>query len=518
METEGRLDRQERWSRLAPVIETALVVLLFVWSFYEGIRLIVQSWFTYQASHGFLILAVSLVMVWKKLPDLKVAPIRPDVFWGGLLTLFACLVLVAGKLSLTGAVEKNAVILGLLGMTLLLGGGKFFRILLIPIGYLIFAISTFDVLLSSQAIYFQLGTASIATQILKLAGIPVFRNGQILMLPHITLDVATACSGINHILALCAVAFPMAVATQKHRLGKIILVIEAFLVGILANGIRVAAIGVWTYLINSSSVHGPMDVFLVSFTFGFGLILLFILAALQGRISWKSLGVRPTEAATEGKRLVRGRLHWAAATVGFLFVVTGSYMLLHQVKPVRLDFPFEEVPRVMGDWAVRVPYQGSVKTDRILPDAEVRRTYSSSGQNRVHVYAGYFASQAGDRKIFMSEYARLMAKGTERKSATLNPSLSLGHTKDEKREIFFGYVIDGKTIPNAFMAKLAVMKNAFLYRRNNAGVLIIETDPGLSLQGANRSKEEKFITELVPLIMSEFENGQGTPASSVPMS
>jgi hypothetical protein len=68
------------------------------------------------------------------------------------------------------------------------------------------------------------------------------------------------------------------------------------------------------------------------------------------------------------------------------------------------------------------------------------------------------------------------------------------------------------------MAKLAMMKNALFYRRNNAGVLIIETDPVLSLQGANRSKEENFITELVPFILADFENGQGNSAFSLPAS
>jgi exosortase len=509
---------RERPRRLLPAIELAFAVLLFVFSFYEGIRLIVESWFTYQASHGFLILAVSGVMVWKKLPELRAAEIRPDILWGGLLTLFACLVLLTGKLSLTAAVEKNAVIAGLLGLVFLLGGRDYFKILFIPICYLVFGISTFDVLLSGQAVYFQLASASIASHILDLFGIPVFRSGQVITLPHITLDVATACSGINHILALCGLAVPLAMVTQKARWGVALLVVEAFFVGILANGIRVAAIGVWTYLINSASVHGPMDVFLVSSTFGLGFVLLLMLSALQGRISWKSLGVSPKEIKPEKQRIATGRLHWAVAAAGFLFLVTGSYMSLYQVKPVRLDLPFEGVPWVMGDWAARGPYQGSVKMDNIVPDDELLRTYSNSGGNRIHVYAGYFANQTGEKKIFMSAYGSLMAKGTKRESANLNPSLTLGYTRNERSSVFFGYIIDGKIIPDTFMAKLAMMKNALFYRRNNAGVLIIETDPVLSLQGANRSKEENFITELVPFILADFENGQGNSAFSLPAS
>jgi EpsI family protein len=428
------------------------------------------------------------------------------------------MVLVAGTLSLTAAVEKNSVIVGLLGLSLLLGGRDCFKILFIPVCYLVFGISTFDVLLAGQAIYFQIATASIAAHILDLFGIPVFRSGHVITLPHIVLDVATACSGINHILALCGLAVPLAMVTQKSRWGVALLVVEAFFVGILANGIRVAAIGVWTHVINSASVHGPMDVFLVSSTFGVGFVLLLILAAFQGRISWKNMGSRPAEAVSEGHRMQSSRLHWAAAAAGFLFLVTGSYTLLYQVKPVPLGMPFEGVPRVIGDWAVRNPYQGSVKMDEILPDDELRRTYSNSGQSRIHVYVGYFARQTGEKKIFMSAYASLMAKGTQRMSANLNPSLSLGYTKDEKRSVFFGYIIDGKIIPDASMAKLVMMKNALLHRRNNAGVLIIETAPVPSPQGGSRSKEEDFIAEIVPLIMSDFENRQANSAFSLPAS
>ena len=68
----------------------------------------------------------------------------------------------------------------------------------------------------------QLLASSVASAILPLAGVPVLREGNIIQLPTMQLEVAEACSGIRSLLSLftCAVIFGYLAETHLSRRGQ----------------------------------------------------------------------------------------------------------------------------------------------------------------------------------------------------------------------------------------------------------------------------------------------------------
>ena len=79
------------------------------------------------------------------------------------------------------------------------------------------------------SIYFQLAASWIAYNLLHLTGITALRSAQFIELPNITLEVARACNGINHIMALVSLSIPLAFWSRHTWQKKIILIISAFL-------------------------------------------------------------------------------------------------------------------------------------------------------------------------------------------------------------------------------------------------------------------------------------------------
>ena len=75
---------------------------------------------------------------------------------------------------------------------------------------------------------------------------PVFRDGNIIHLPHTTLEVVDACSGIRSLMTLFTLAFLLA-SFQCNRYWKRILLISlAVPVAVAANAGRVALTGLLT--------------------------------------------------------------------------------------------------------------------------------------------------------------------------------------------------------------------------------------------------------------------------------
>ena len=181
----------------------------FIGVYYETIARLIKGWFTYQNSHGMLIMGMSLYMIWIKRHQFSQLPMRSNILAGLSLTILGCLMHLAGKLSSTVRLQDISLIITLMGLVWLLWGSYYLKILWFPIGYLILMFPFFTELLEFIGDDLQSVNAWIAYILLKVVGIPVLLDGQYIALPHITLEVGRACSGINHIIAMMAMAVPL---------------------------------------------------------------------------------------------------------------------------------------------------------------------------------------------------------------------------------------------------------------------------------------------------------------------
>ncbi len=102
----------------------------------------------------------------------------------------------------------------LAGLVRVLLGPAFLRSVAFPIGFLVFMVPIPAVLRNTIAFPLQLFAAQTATFCLSGAGIPVLREGNVIVLAQTTLEVADACSGIRSLQALVALSTVYAYLTQ----------------------------------------------------------------------------------------------------------------------------------------------------------------------------------------------------------------------------------------------------------------------------------------------------------------
>jgi exosortase len=94
----------------------------------------------------------------------------------------------------------------------------------------------------------QLIASRMAAGALDLLGIPVLRDGNVLELPHQTLSVVEACSGIRSLLSLTFLSLVYGYFFEKRMWVRVVLFAATIPIAIVANGSRVTFTGIMTQI------------------------------------------------------------------------------------------------------------------------------------------------------------------------------------------------------------------------------------------------------------------------------
>jgi exosortase len=257
----------------------------FVFCHAKGFIALIEVWRnSYIYSYGFLIPFVSIYIVWVRKDKLRSLRISPNCRFAFPVLFTGLALLVFGDSSGIVSVQGISIVMGIISFILLLFGKDFLKHLWFPIAYLLFMVPLWDNLTEKLHPAFQGLSAMLAAKILHIAGIPSFRENVHIELPNITLEVAKVCSGVNNLIAVAAVAIPLAYLTLKGWPRRILLVVGGIAIAAMFNGLRIALIGAFAYHGMEGVLHGPCHIFQAMSVSIIGFIVLSIMAwMLSGR-------------------------------------------------------------------------------------------------------------------------------------------------------------------------------------------------------------------------------------------
>ena len=235
------------------------VVLSFVVCYAGVIASLFEQWMSNDMyAHGILIPFISAYLLWDRRALLASSPVEPALVSGSLLFGTALAMLFVGHVGGVISLEQVSLIVAILGLVLLLFGKTMLARTVFPLLFLLFMIPIWDVVTNRLHAPFQLLSAQIGASLLRTVGIPIRIEGVFIELPNMTLEVAQACSGVNFLVAILALALPQAYLMLQGIGLQIFVAGFAAIVALVTNGLRVALIGVLAYTIGSGpDVHGP---------------------------------------------------------------------------------------------------------------------------------------------------------------------------------------------------------------------------------------------------------------------
>jgi exosortase len=136
------------------------------------------------------------------------------------------------------------------------------------------------IIFNQVAFPLQFLAARLASSFLDLFGVPVLREGNIIQLPAMALEVAQACSGIRSLMSLGALAVIYGYFLEARYLPRILLALAAIPIAVVANGLRVMGTGLIAYYWNPDRAEGFFHTFSGWVIFVISLVLLFSIHAL----------------------------------------------------------------------------------------------------------------------------------------------------------------------------------------------------------------------------------------------
>lgn len=276
-----------RWPLRAGLTVLALVVMGLI--HHETALSIARTW-TNSATytHGWLILPFSAWLIWRRRH--ATASLEPRVWWPALLAV-AALELIWIAAAIAGVVgPQQAVLIALIPATVfLLLGSAVGRALAFPLGYLVFAIPWGDALVPML----QDLTAHMAVFLLELVGMPVYFEGRMISIPAGNFEVAEACAGIRYLIAALALGTLFAYLFYESFWRRLLFIVAAAIVPIVANGIRAWGIIMLASLSDMRLAVGVDHLIYGWFFFGIVMFLLFWLGSL-----WREPEREPATAAS----------------------------------------------------------------------------------------------------------------------------------------------------------------------------------------------------------------------------
>lgn len=226
---------------------TALIAVFLVaigWSCWPVLTEMSARWDSDpRYSHGYLIplfAAVILALRWDRCPPYQGSP-----NWWGLL-----LMLVGASLQLLGTYVFNYWLQGMalipyaMGIALLFGGWRGLLWASPAIAFLLFMVPLPFRLEGALGQGLQNLSTVVSVFALQLLGMPVLSSGNIIRLGSHQLNVAEACSGLSMLMTFYALSAAAALLIDRPRIYKIIILLSAAPIAVIANVIRIVVTSV----------------------------------------------------------------------------------------------------------------------------------------------------------------------------------------------------------------------------------------------------------------------------------
>lgn len=472
----------------------------------------IKMWFEkpHLYGHGAIIFIIFVYMLYIELKKLESYDIKPSLNFGTILSFIGCAGYFIGELSNTIILQQVSFILSIYGLILLVYGKKYFLKLFLVISYLIFLFPLFSTILRSQVIYLQDSTAFIAQVLLKIMGFSVFREGHLIQLPHIGLDVVSECSGVNHIMSLVAIAIPISIIGNFNNYGKTLLIILAAFIGIFANGIRVSLIGLWSAISRSSNVHGPADMLLVSFVFIFGIVILYMVVIILKKnniwISGSSKSSIQNDMTNMNRNEYSNYGTVVALSMLILFLALGKY---YEIRPIDKKNPQISIIHSLYKNSNSNAEQLIKKNIQFRMDMSWYRAYQVDDNLIAYVYLGYLSRQREGREIFnlkLNQAINIIRTISFKNNEKLDELSIFKFDYDENNYTgAMAYFIDGVYYKNIINAKIANFINILKNKNNNASIIVILFDENSSNNRiGNQINKTKFIENTINKIREQI--------------
>ena len=478
-------------------------------------------------SHGLAIPLITAFLVWQRRDELERLPFHGA--WLGLaLTLLGVVIAVIGRLGTIFTIEQLALIVVLLGLVLSLTGREVFRRLRVPLLLLLFMVPLPQFLQQNLSSQMQLLSSRIGVGVIRLFGISVYLEGNVIDLGVYKLQVAEACDGLRYLFPLMTLGFIASYLFQAAFWKRALLFLSTIPLAILMNSFRVGVIGVtvehWGVAMAEGFLHAFQGwlVFMVTCAL---LMLEMILLARVGRDRrpWREVfgfaaPVR-SPSATPGATTVRPLPK--SFLLSIAIVLTASALGWLTPRPQELHVTradFINFPQQLSGWRGQRQPLEAIYQDVLKLDDYYLGDFTRVGESPVNFYVAWYNSQQGGRSAH-SPRTCLPGGGWQIQSLTqvFLPEVRIGHQRlrvnralirlgSQQQLVYYWFQQRGRVVTNEYAVKWYLFWDSLTrHRTDGALVRLVAAVPQGAIVAAD-GRLTAFAAALAPLLPSFVPN------------
>ena len=242
--------------RRSVLLGGGVICLLLACMYWKIAIKLVTDWYEIpDYSHGFLVPFFALFLLWDKRFKLRQMPINPSST-GVALVLLGVLTLFFGVYGAELFLSRISFLLIISGLVWTFCGREMLREVLFPLGVLMLAIPFPEIIFNQITFPLQLLASRAASALLPLLGVPVFREGNVIQLPVMKLEVAEACSGIRSLMSLFTLAVFYGYFLEQTTTRRWIMALASIPIAVCANALRIVGTGLCVQYWDPSKAEG----------------------------------------------------------------------------------------------------------------------------------------------------------------------------------------------------------------------------------------------------------------------
>jgi exosortase D (VPLPA-CTERM-specific) len=508
------------------VLAAVIVGSLSVWPFWDGLA---QMWAWWSASpedsYEVMMPPVAAFLIWQQKDQLERIPFTGS-WWGIALILLGGAALVVGQLGTVFTIVQYAYVITLYGLVLSFLGWSAFRRIAIPLLILAFMIPLPQFVLANLSTLLQLVSSQIGVYVMRLFGVSVFLEGNVIDLGGYKLQVAEACSGLRYLFPLMTLGLLMAYFYKGALWKRIVLFLSSVPITVLMNSFRIGVIGVTVEHWGIEMAEGFLHEFQGWMIFMISVAVLMAEIALLNRVghesgTWRQLfGIEfpnPTPPGAAIRQRTVPPSFVVAGGVLVAFVVT-SFVLPRPAESFPARATFVEYPMLLGDWHGQRDSLDAIYTDELKFDDYLLANYTDPSGHPVNLYMAYYNSQRKGEAVHsprsclpgggwqLRDFNQRTLSNVKIDGRPLRVNRTLIELGNQRQLVYYWFQQRGRVITNEFVVKWYLFWDALTRHRTDGALvrLIVALPPASSEAEADQrltdlaSRMAPTLTRYVP--------------------
>jgi exosortase D (VPLPA-CTERM-specific) len=472
----------------------AIVVATLIFLFRDGLSVMVNFWEQKEEyNHGYLIPVVALYLALVRAEDLRKVKVASS-FAGLPLVLFGLALLFVGELSAVYIITQYAFLIALVGLVVTAYGWAGARTLWVPLAYLFFMIPLPSFLYNNLSSELQLLSSQFGVAFLRLVGISVYLEGNVIDLGEFQLQVAEACSGLRYLFPLMSFGFLCAFLFNGRIWQKVFIFLSSIPITLFMNSFRIGVIGVLVEYYGISMARGFLHDFEGWFIFmacvGVLFFEMWVFAMLSGKQLVDVFDVKVPPLGDFAAFVPQARpsqLTWGLIAIFLVMNFTISDLdQREEIVPQRQAL--STFPLRISEWRGTEMGLERMVLDELKLDDYVLASFSSpSSQLPIELYVAYYGSQRKGASVHspraclpgggwrIDEFDQYRVEGVGPFGEGINVNRSVIIMGDSRQLVYYWFQQRGRNITNEYLVKWYIFWDAITMNRTDGALVRLVT-------------------------------------------